>query len=263
MKIRFITFLSIVSLSCLALVASNCASNDSEEELNEPLAEGDLILDDDLMADSGDADTEGLEQEAEDASGDLADSLPEGMETVADQEDAELVDAEVSESAEMESQGAPVLTDEQAQSDSGESEQVLSKTIASEADVASSSPSEEIEYTIKAGDTLSQIASDLLNDQKRWRELADLNKIANPDLIFPGQVLRVAKGESYARSGSSQKVTVKRGDSLSSIAESLLGSRDLWRQIWQANRGQISNPDLISQGMTLVVKKVAPKKTAH
>jgi nucleoid-associated protein YgaU len=269
MKIRFITFLSIVSLSCLALVASNCASNDSEEDLNEPLAEGDLILDEDLMAESDDVSSEGLEQGAEDVGEDLTDSLPEGMETVADQEsateDVALVDAEVSQSDEAESEGAPTLVDEQAQAvaqmDSDESEPLAQESEAAE--VASSSLSEEIKYTIKSGDTLSQIASDLLNDQKRWRELADLNKIANPDLIFPGQVLRVIKGESYARSDSSQNVLVKRGDSLSSIAESHLGSRDLWRQIWQANRDKISNPDKIAQGMTLVVKTKSSKETAH
>jgi LysM repeat protein len=40
-------------------------------------------------------------------------------------------------------------------------------------------------YVVKPGDTLSQIAP------STWRAVAVANDIANPDLIFPGQVLRL------------------------------------------------------------------------
>lgn len=43
-------------------------------------------------------------------------------------------------------------------------------------------------YTVKPGDTLSEIAASYGVD---WREMARLNKLDNPDLIFPGQVFRV------------------------------------------------------------------------
>ena len=48
-------------------------------------------------------------------------------------------------------------------------------------------------YTVVAGDSLSKIAKKLLGNATRWREIHALNKdvIKNPDLIHPGQVLKI------------------------------------------------------------------------
>jgi nucleoid-associated protein YgaU len=48
-------------------------------------------------------------------------------------------------------------------------------------------------YTVVAGDTLSAIAQQLYGDGSLWPRLfeANRNQIADPNLIFPGQVLRV------------------------------------------------------------------------
>ena len=48
-------------------------------------------------------------------------------------------------------------------------------------------------YTVVAGDNLSKIAKKLLGNAGRWREIHELNKdvIKNPDLIHPGQVLKI------------------------------------------------------------------------
>lgn len=43
-------------------------------------------------------------------------------------------------------------------------------------------------YTVKPGDTLSEIAASFGVD---WHEMARLNKLDNPDLIYPGQVFKV------------------------------------------------------------------------
>jgi len=43
-------------------------------------------------------------------------------------------------------------------------------------------------YTVKSGDTLSEIAAGYGVD---WHEMARLNNLDNPDLIFPGQVFKV------------------------------------------------------------------------
>ena len=45
--------------------------------------------------------------------------------------------------------------------------------------------------------------------------------------------------------------TVAPGDSLSAIAERVYGSASAWPQIFEANRDQIANPDLIYPGQTL------------
>lgn len=45
-------------------------------------------------------------------------------------------------------------------------------------------------YTVKKGDTLSKIARDWLGNMALWPQLASYNKIKNPNIIFPGQVLQ-------------------------------------------------------------------------
>jgi nucleoid-associated protein YgaU len=48
-------------------------------------------------------------------------------------------------------------------------------------------------YTVAAGDSLSKIAKQLYGDAKAWQRIYEANKdqIKNPDLIHPGQVLKI------------------------------------------------------------------------
>ena len=46
-------------------------------------------------------------------------------------------------------------------------------------------------YTVVSGDTLWAICKKHLGDGSKYKEIATLNNIKNPDLIFPGQVLRL------------------------------------------------------------------------
>lgn len=46
-------------------------------------------------------------------------------------------------------------------------------------------------YTVKKGDTLWNIAKKELGDGTRYKEIAKLNNIANPNKIYPGQVFRL------------------------------------------------------------------------
>jgi len=60
----------------------------------------------------------------------------------------------------------------------------------------SSDTSVDRTYTVRPGDSLSKIAKSLLGDAKKWRLLYDANKDVvgnNPDLIKPGQVLKIPK----------------------------------------------------------------------
>jgi nucleoid-associated protein YgaU len=47
--------------------------------------------------------------------------------------------------------------------------------------------------------------------------------------------------------------TVRKGDSLSRIAKQEYGDAGQWRRIFDANRDQISDPDLIQPGWTLTI----------
>ena len=46
-------------------------------------------------------------------------------------------------------------------------------------------------YRVKSGESLSSIARDMLNDIERWPEIAFINNIRQPYLIFTGQVLEL------------------------------------------------------------------------
>ena len=49
-------------------------------------------------------------------------------------------------------------------------------------------------YTVKSGDTLSDIAQSEMGDGNRWRELYEANKDAvgdDPDMIHPGLELKI------------------------------------------------------------------------
>ena len=58
---------------------------------------------------------------------------------------------------------------------------------------ASPTPPTESMYTVVAGDSLSRIAKHFYGDANKWRRIFEANtdQIKDPDLIHPGQVLRI------------------------------------------------------------------------
>jgi nucleoid-associated protein YgaU len=48
-------------------------------------------------------------------------------------------------------------------------------------------------YTVRKGDSLSKIAKREYGDAQQWRRIYDANReiVSDPDLIYPGQVLRI------------------------------------------------------------------------
>ena len=51
--------------------------------------------------------------------------------------------------------------------------------------------------------------------------------------------------------GAQQSYTVEKGDNLSSISKRFYGKASYWKQIYEANRDTIENPDLIYPGQTI------------
>jgi nucleoid-associated protein YgaU len=56
---------------------------------------------------------------------------------------------------------------------------------------------------------------------------------------------------STAPAGQPANYTVKAGDSLSKIAKHIYGDANKWHAIYDANRDQLDNPDLIHPGQVL------------
>ncbi len=102
-------------------------------------------------------------------------------------------------------------------------------------------------YTVKRGDTLSQIARIY---GTTVQEIASINNISNPNLIFPGQVLRILTNSTVngdeTRGAGSITYTVQRGNTLSQIA-SAYGVTVA--HIVELNN--IQNPNLIFPGQKL------------
>jgi nucleoid-associated protein YgaU len=124
-------------------------------------------------------------------------------------------------------------------------------------------------YVVQGGDTLSGIAARLLGDPGRYREIFEANRgvIRNPSVIHPGTVLRIP-GQDGApaptptpvapvvshpepTAGGTSLYYVGPGDSLSRIAARLTGDGNRWRELYEANRDQVSNPSTIRVGTPL------------
>ena len=103
-------------------------------------------------------------------------------------------------------------------------------------------------YIVQSGDTLSEIASKF---GTTVQYLVRINGISNPNLIYPGEVLKIeSSGIAKQQSSENTTYTVKAGDTLSEIAEkfgttvsTLVGLND------------ISNPNLIYPGQKLIISK--------
>lgn len=58
------------------------------------------------------------------------------------------------------------------------------------------------------------------------------------------------------RAAETQEIyTVVSGDSLSKIAKHFYGDASKWKGIWEANKAQIKNPDLIQIGQVLAIPR--------
>lgn len=103
-------------------------------------------------------------------------------------------------------------------------------------------------YTVKRGDTLSEIA---LKYNTTVSNLANLNNISNPNLIYPGQVITI-NGSNNIENGKNScgkiTYTIKRGDTLSSIARKYNTSVNKLVML-----NNISNPNLIYAGNIIII----------
>ncbi|MGL5351952.1 MAG: LysM peptidoglycan-binding domain-containing protein [Clostridium sp.] len=108
-------------------------------------------------------------------------------------------------------------------------------------------PTSNVTYTVQAGDTLSEIAS---NYGTTWQYLAQINNISDPNLIFPGQVLLIqSSSQAIPPINPSVTYTVQSGDTLSGIASDY---GTTWQHLAQLNN--LSDPNLIFPGQVLVIR---------
>ncbi len=63
--------------------------------------------------------------------------------------------------------------------------------------------------------------------------------------------IKVTGGAASAAAPAGRTYTVKAGDTLSKIAKEHLGNANAYMKIYEANRDQLDNPDLIKPGQVL------------
>lgn len=88
--------------------------------------------------------------------------------------------------------------------------------------------------TVESGDTLSQIAVDYAGGYSKYKQLAAINNISNPDLIYVGQVIYLSSGGSGGGGGGSSsssttsantnKATIDQFGLLSNVANTLFAA---------------------------------------
>jgi nucleoid-associated protein YgaU len=123
-------------------------------------------------------------------------------------------------------------------------------------------------YTVRPGDDLWTISENVYNDGYKWVEIAKLNKLQNPGLIYAGSKLIIPTQKQVKQVAINPSPTVKiqntqlsnnpitgttyvikSGDNLWNICVRAYGDGYRWPEIAKINH--LNNPDLIFSGNTL------------
>jgi LysM domain len=120
------------------------------------------------------------------------------------------------------------------------------------------------QHEVQAGDDLWSLAEKYYGDGREWRRIAAANPTVltgGPDRLQVGWRLRIPDLDQDPPAGD-RRITVRRGDTLSSIAERELGSSTRWTDIFRVNRAQLSDPNELAVGMRLVLPDLEEKPAA-
>jgi LysM domain len=121
-------------------------------------------------------------------------------------------------------------------------------------------------HVVQAGDDLWSLAERYYGDGRVWRKIAAANPTVltgGPDRLQIGWRLKIPDADEDVAPGSDRVITVRRGETLSSIAEREFGSAARWTDIFRANRAQLSDPDELAVGMQLVLPQPRQKEASQ
>lgn len=106
-------------------------------------------------------------------------------------------------------------------------------------------------HLVQPGDDLWTLSEHYYGKGQEWRRIARANPsllTGGPDRLEPGWRLQIPDVHPGVH-----RVVVRPGDTLSAIADQQYGDPAAWPKIYEANRGVLSDPDLLPVGLSLVV----------
>lgn len=118
-----------------------------------------------------------------------------------------------------------------------------------------------IRHRVRKGESLSSLSMTYYGSISYWPRIARANGGLSPEKLRVGMTLLIPSlGGEKEISTSAQptapwKHVVKNNDSLVRISRQYYGTTSKWRRIYDANRGKISNPDVLTLGVCLVVPR--------
>jgi nucleoid-associated protein YgaU len=138
------------------------------------------------------------------------------------------------------------------------------------------------QYTVQPGDSFQSIAERFFGADADGSVIARSNPLMDPRRLRAGRVILVPKDPGNIQgiptatrepeklstqqpdtnpNQSARSYTVQRGDSLSLIAQRLLGSPKYADAIFQANRSSMASKDAIKVGQVLIIPEVPQNTT--
>ena len=118
-------------------------------------------------------------------------------------------------------------------------------------------------HVVRPGDDLWSLAETYYGRGRDWRKIAMANPTVltgGPDRLTVGTTLIIPTPADRSAGPDGPTVTVRRGDTLSALAERELGAADRWPELFHANRAQLDDPDDLVVGTRLVLP---PSARAH
>lgn len=110
-----------------------------------------------------------------------------------------------------------------------------------------------VSYVVRLGDTLMKIAFEKYANYLRWKDIYRVNsdKMKSPERMQVGTELTIKNVKYIYIKRDGKPYLIKKMDTLKSISQSLYGTPNRWRDIWENNPQLIRNPKKIYSGFTL------------
>jgi LysM repeat protein len=132
-------------------------------------------------------------------------------------------------------------------------------------------------YVVKPGDTLTKIATNMLPGKGGLKAILAANKdvLPDPHRLKVGMTLKIPNGvpapaepraagkpDVLVPNDAKNEYVVQSGDTLERIARKLFNDGRKWREIYEWNREQLSDPGRLREGQVLKIKALASSPRA-